>query len=883
MPPQDRVCRWRSVPRWIACLLLAAPVRAGPDSSAHWAWQPLRPPALPAVRDASAVRNDVDRFVQAGLEWEGLAAAPPADRRVWLRRVTYNLTGLPPTMEEVEAFLRDDTPDANARAVDRLLASPHYGEHWGRHWLDVVRYADTAGENSDYPLPHIWRYRNWVFDAFNRDVPFDTFTRLQIAGDLLAAGGSDQARREGVVPTGYLSLARRFGHDSDKEMHLTREDAIDNLGQAFLGLTLGCARCHDHKHDPVPMRDYYALYGIFASTRLSFAGCEAKQRPRDLVPLLSETETEALLRPWRDQRAGFDTRIREMESEAKRLRDLWASGDNRRTLAGGAVGEGGSVELSAAKKSDLSRLAVRKGEVLLLSVSPRANHGADSTRVEWSITEGGAVPRRWDVADLIDSLLSANPHAGSTNAPSAWYFLDLLDGPSLLAERLEAAGKRGEVKAWRNGDTPSVFVNTAAVPVSVWTELQARSFHVHPGPKGPVGVAWVCPEDGIVSVAGRISDAHPSGGDGVEFAVEHLADPEAGARLARLLTAGAEIAEVRRRRDTESGPEPRPPLAFAAAEGSPAHARLQERGDPEALGEEVPRGWLTVLGGGRVPADAGSGRRELAGWVAGSPLSTRVFVNRVWQGHFGRGLVRTPNDFGTHGEAPTHPELLEWLACWFEAHGRSPKALHRLLLDSAAARRSSQADPAILARDPDNRLLARFARRRLSAEELRDTLLVAAGNLDRSPGEAHPFPPADKWGYTQHAPFNAVYDNNRRTAYQMVQRQRRHPFLALFDGADPNATTGTRQVTTAPTQALFFFNDPFFHEQAARLAAPLGALPDDAARVRALFHTVLQQDPNPEDASWANDFLHDYPGTPAARHTALARVLLAGNELLHVD
>ena len=258
-------------------------------------------------------------------------------------------------------------------------------------------------------------------------------------------------------------------------------------------------------------------------------------------------------------------------------------------------------------------------------------------------------------------------------------------------------------------------------------------------------------------------------------------------------------------------------------------------------------------------------------------------VNRIWQGHFGHGIVRTPNDFGSRGERPTHPELLEWLSARFEKEGRSIKSLHRLIMSSAAYQRASTVSEMAATRDADNRLLSHFTRRRLTAEELRDSLLASGGNLDLTPGAAHPFPPEATWSFTQHGPFNAIYDNAKRTAYQMVQRQRSHPFLTLFDGADPNASTATRQLTTVPTQALYFLNDPFFHSQAARLTASLTALPDDTARLRHAFRTTLQREPTDDEQTWAEDFLKSYPGTAEEKWTACSRVLLAGNEFIHLD
>ncbi|MEO2021178.1 MAG: DUF1549 domain-containing protein, partial [Pirellulaceae bacterium] len=270
------------------------------QAQSWWAFKPL-PRVVPGE-----VSQTIDGMIGKQLVRHGLQSNGPADKRTLIRRATYDLTGLPPQPEDVEAFLSDDSPEAFDRVINRLLDSPQYGVHWGRHWLDVVRYADTAGENTDRPLPHAWRYRNWVLEAFNRDMPFDMFARQQIAGDLLGADGTVKQRQEGIVATGYLAIARRFGHDIDKDIHLMHEDVIDNLGKNFLGLTLGCARCHDHKYDPVTSDDYYALYGIFRSTRFAFPGCEPKGQPRDLVPLLSQPEVDA-------RKAAFAKRLRDYE------------------------------------------------------------------------------------------------------------------------------------------------------------------------------------------------------------------------------------------------------------------------------------------------------------------------------------------------------------------------------------------------------------------------------------------------------------------------------------------------------------------------------------------------------------------------------------------
>jgi hypothetical protein len=290
-----------------------------------------------------------------------------------------------------------------------------------------------------------------------------------------------------------------------------------------------------------------------------------------------------------------------------------------------------------------------------------------------------------------------------------------------------------------------------------------------------------------------------------------------------------------------------------------------------------------VLGGDPLPENAGSGRKQLSDWIASEPIAARVMVNRVWQLHFGQGLVRTPNDFGSRGDRPSHPELLDQLAAYFVQHGYSIKSLHRLIMNTAAYQRSSEANEEAARYDPENRFLSHFNRRRLTAEEMRDSLLAVSQQLDLTPSQSHSFPPEASWTFTQHDPFNAVYDTNKRSAYLMVQRQRRHPFLALFDGADPNASTPVRQSTTVPTQALYFLNDPFFHTQATQVATVLLKQPDDETRIRNLFRRSLQRDPTPNEQSRLVDFLKLYGASPEENWGAAARILLACNEFLYLD
>ncbi|MBC8112761.1 MAG: DUF1553 domain-containing protein, partial [Candidatus Saccharimonas sp.] len=669
-----------------------------------------------AVRDAKWPRNDVDRYIRAAQEAKGLSPVDDADRRVLIRRATFDLIGLPPTPDEVTAFVDDaaDTPTAFAKVVDRLLESPHYGERWGRHWLDVVRYADTAGDNSDYPIPQMIKYRDWVIEAFNRDLPYDQFIRDQLAGDLLDYSGASPSlddRNQHVIATGYIALARRFGSRvDDYPQHLTIEDTIDNLGRAFLGLSLSCARCHDHKFDPISTDDYYAVYGIFQSTRYPWPGIELEKKQRDLVPLAPGDVVEAATRERKAKLAEFDAELKRLDEEKKSAND---------------------------------------------------------------------------------------------------------DQKKEIDKRIVSTKKQRD------------DLNNSPLPF-----------------------------------------------------------------------------------DT----------AYAVAEGNKIeNARIQIKGNPDKTGDEVPRRFLSVLGGQTFPPDEqSSGRRQLADWIASpdNPLTARVMVNRIWLNHFGQGLVPTPNDFGKQGRPPTHPELLDWLSRRFVESGWSMKAMHRLMMNSrtyqvrsvegggrneenGASRSATDSalspPPSAFTIDPANDLLTHFRRRRLDAESLRDTLLVLSGRLEPGLGGPHPFPPQKDWNFTQHNPFKAVYDSNRRSVYLMTQRIQRHPYLAIFDGADTSTSTSTRGTSTTTLQALYLLNDSFVHDQAKNFAARLEqAAPMASARLD-LAHQLALGRPitSTERIAAENYFVQAKErlataNVPADQHDPLAwqsytRAIFRLNEFVYVE
>jgi hypothetical protein len=699
----------------------------------HWAFEPVKkvsPPPDPSGWAHCAI----DLFVAAGLRKHHLKPAVQAEKRVLLRRVSFDLIGLPPTPDELAAFLRDDSPTSYERVVERLLASPHYGERWGRHWMDVVRYADTAGDNADYPVPEAHRYRDYIIDSFNADKPYDRFVEEQIAGDILARQGPPQKYAEQVVATGFLALSRRYATAPYELWHLTMEDTIETTGRAFLGLTLRCARCHDHKFDPVTKEDYYALYGFFASTQFPWAGAEefsSMKRPRQFfVPLL----------PPRDAAP-------RLKAHQQRLRDLQAQ---------------------------LQRI--------------------------------GKGPLTKQLAELNERIATTTQHTQLVEAA-------MLDAVALRAEKTGLENER------------------TAVNQRLQSDLSAYR-----------------------------------------------------ARIERLQKTNL---------PTDL------PGAYAVQDSAPVDMYVHVRGEVEQHGPVVKRNVPVFLSGGRalaIPAGS-SGRLQLAQWLTRpeNPLTARVMVNRLWQHHFGKGIVATPSNFGTRGEAPTHPELLDWLASRFVASGWSIKTMHRTIVLSRTYRMASAADEAGPTADPGNRWYWRYDRRRLDAEAIRDAMLMVSGNLNESRPGGHPFPPMDQWHWTQHNPFKAVYPSTHRSVYLMTQRIQRHPFLALFDGPDTNTTTARRGSSTVPQQALFLMNNPFVKAQAEGFARRLIACSPDAARRIELAHQLAWSRPaTPSEMAEGIRYIAAYEreltrlGVAGETReleawTSYARIVLSANELVYLD
>ena len=702
---------------WPATLPLksAVPARGG-----HWSYQPILRPELPPVKGAQFVRNAIDAFVAARLEHEQIAPSEEADRRTLVRRVGLDLIGLPPTPAEVEAFVTDSRPDAYERVVDRLLRSPHYGEKWARHWLDLARYADSDGYEKDLPRPYAWRWRKWVIDALNDDQPFDQFTIDQIAGDLLPNSTVEQR-----VATGFHrnSLTNREGGIDREQLRV--EQAVDRnntVGSVWLGLTVGCAQCHDHKYDRISQKEYYQLFAFFSPAE--------------------DSEVEAPL-----------------------------------------PGEIGPYLRSLAEYQKKRRELIKE-------------YGVEPLQQEWE-------PK------VIDA--SRNPGQYGGDWDLAWTVLWNDERKILLKKPSERTRKEAD-------KLTDHFLEwySAVVSKQRYTDLKFKELR---------------------DKLAKLREAHPA------------------------LTEAPAITNMQ----------------------SPPKAHVLIRGDFQNPGIEVQPGVLAVLN----PFSAGTkpNRLDLARWIVAkeNPLTARVAVNRMWQAFFGRGLISTSSDFGTQGERPTHPELLDWLAAEFQEGGWSVKHMHKLIVESATYRQSSQSRKDLENRDTDNRLLARQSRIRLEAELLRDSALSAGGLLEPSIGGPSIRPPQPagltNLGYGNFVkwPESTGSERYRRGLYIFFQRTVPYPQLMMFDAPDSNVSCPKRERSTTPLQALNLLNDPVFFEAAQSMAAGLWRenLKTDADRLDAAFRLALGRLPSAQEKDRMLSYL-DLQRSRLRNEPKLAAALFAG-------
>jgi len=972
------------------------PPKKKPTAAPLWSLRPVQPPQVrPIQKPESKNQNPIDAFVLAKLRENGLKPAPLADRRTLIRRAYFDLLGLPPSPKDVDAFLNDRSSNAWEKVIDSLLASPHYGERWGRHWLDVARYTDSLdsrGLGGEGDVAFAWRYRDWVVDAFNRDLPYDRFIAEQIAGDLTPGDKPGEYNRAGVIATGFLAIGNWGNGDADKEKILTdiADDQVDVVSRAFMGLTVACARCHDHKFDPISQRDYYAMAGIFFSTHI-------------LAKLTPKGEGE---KPMRIALAS----AQDLERRAQHAERIKA--------------------LEAKLQTTIDQVYTRHAEAM---------------RPQTAAYLMGA----WDYSarPTSESTLSLPDFAQKRElkeyAVRQW--LEVLNpgGFQLMTTPVkDVLGNLG-VHAWKGtGDTPSLTINTNDTPRNILTfTLPPKSVAIHPGPSTGVAVGWRSSIQSTIKLTGSVADADAAAGDGIAWSIvavvggdakeiakgeipnggragltastivvrpgdelqirvtsknghtcdttavelsledsaggkkwdltrDLLLDPlksnpgadsygnlgawrfmdmAAGGRgmdgpgspnwgiwdsgvkelkASRLDRAGLELTaaefqksftvtdarspfRLRRAEDERALDAPLrdtlaklrfdlynlqrsqpPPLEFAngALEGGVPESsqagihdvRVHLRGRYDRLGDPVSRGFPAVVEVRNPPRiESGSGRLELARWLASPdhPLTARVMANRIWQHHFGEGIVRTPGNFGRLGEPPANQPLLDYLAWRFREGGWSIKKLHREIMLSDTYRRSSAESADTRKKDPINRHFSRTNRIRLDAESIRDAMLSVSGELDRKMGGL------------------ATRDlkEPRRTLYLMTIRSDSAGYGALFDTADSTTSVDKRTVSTVAPQALFLLNNTFVLERASALAKRLLAEEpaNDSARIRSAYRMLYGRAPNEEELKIGLESVSARPDVGVRTITAesaaieqwtqYCHILLCSNEFIYVD
>jgi len=781
----------------------------------HWAAQPLERPKSSQVNWSDGSSQTLDQLVFDRLQQANLRPSPPADRRTLIRRATFDLIGLPPSRQEVDTFIQDESPDAFAKLVDRLLQSPHYGERWGRHWLDVARYADTKGyvRLQEEPAYHYaYSYRDYVVRSFNEDLPYDRFIIEQLAADLLDLGDDNRA----LAALGFLTLGRRF--TSNK--HDVIDDQIDVLSRGLLGLTVTCARCHDHKYDPIPTADYYSLYGVFASTR----------EPANLVivgvgkvpPIADEKIAE-----FKEKQLALD--------ELKRLHHgpLLDSlrADTTAYLVKAVEGRKPFLVPLPAATGEIRRTFVDRWIDYIQSTSQKFN----PVFQPWnSFAELGRESVPWTdeaVASVIKSCTSKPGNSLNLN-------------PIVLRHLRD--------------DPPSSMIEVAKAYGSLLTEVYRKWQSLHA--EDPDALTLPDSDEEQLRQLLYAIDS-PFGLTSNEAVADYLYDAEINKKLALAQNefdswlVGTKVAADRAHTLIDAA-LPHEPQVFV-------------RGNPQRGSSLVPRRFLELLSDeSREPYSNGSGRLDLAKEIASknNPLTSRVLVNRVWMHHFGRGLVTTPSNFGLRGDAPSHPELLDYLAWRFTTDGWSVKKLHRLIMNSSTYQQSSDDRPTCREIDPDNRLLWKMNRRRLDVEAWRDSMLWAAGRIDLTVG----------------GPARSITDpqNVRRTIYGTVDRLHLPNMFQALDFPSPDSHCSKRRLTTAPQQSLLLMNGDFALAQADALTARLNVNAETpvATAIERLYGFAFGRSPTVSEVKRASSFLQAGGSWPE-----LSQALLASNEFLFVD
>jgi hypothetical protein len=820
-----------------------------------WCFQPIKRVVPPATGGGWA-RNPIDRFIQAGHARHGLAPPPEADRRTLIRRLTFDLTGLPPAPRDVAAYLADNSPDAYERVVDRLLSSPHYGERWARHWLDLVRYAETTGHEFDYDIVNAYRYRDYVIRAWNADLPYNQFVVEHIAGDLIDSPRRHRTTRdnESILATGFYFLGEGTHSPVDvREDQMRRIDnQIDVISKTFLGLTVACARCHDHKFDPIRSGDYYALAGFLGSSRFQYAFIDPPERIAPSVIRLRQLK-EAVAATLREENAPLPDPIRRqiaaitaecsaensLEQKPRAVAQAATAPPAERVfedfdrghydgwfVTGDAFGNGPS------KAGDF-RLDVARARPQLLRVKPGVAHsGLLSNRLQ------GVLRSR---TFTIDARYIHWLVAGRSSRVSV-----VIDGYEKIRDPIY-----GGLTAMIDGRDQ---LSWTTLDVGMWLGHSAY-LEIADGAVVNFGGAMTALDSGrgyiAVDEIRMSNEPEPStnksfgrgqpGAEEVDLATVIAIWKKTRPDLAAALTASLDEWSAIESRI------PDPTLALAVADGTGVDERVHIRGNHKNLGEVAPRHFLEVLGGSdSSQGGAGSGRLELARRMvdpASNPLVARVLVNRLWKHHFGNGIVRSTDDFGAMGQKPTHPELLDWLAGQLIERGWSIKALHRLMVTSSAYRMSSVSAEELARLDPANVYLHRMNVRRLEAEAIRDAILTVSGQRDsRLYGPSVPvYLTTFMDGRGRPVRSGPMDGDGRISLYLNVRRNFLNPMLLAFDAPVPFSTMGRRNVSNVPAQALTLMNDPMIAGQARLWAERVLALGDrsERSRIDELYQVAL--------------------------------------------
>jgi len=884
----------------------------------YWAFQPVKRPVVPTIKEAKVqIRNAIDHFLLAKLQQNGLSFSQPADKRTLIRRVTFNLTGLPPTSAEIEAFLKDDSADAFEKLVERLLASPGYGEKWGRRWLDIARYADSNGMDENLAYVNAWRYRDWVIKNFNSDKPYDQFVREQIAGDLIL-GGSEAERAERVTATGFLVIGpKMLAEDDPMKMRMDIiDEQLDTLGQAVMGLTLGCARCHDHKFDPLTAADYYGLAGIFYSTKtMKTFNVVATWNERGLgtpQSIAALAEYEKKLAAAKSAQTMAEKKLKDftttkIAAERKRIAEYVA------TAAEIYRGQGASkpIAIDPAKKFPEGTILIEAEKFTHGNVQTSTTGYGEGIGV---ILNGGKIPNVAEYEVTVEkggAYQLAVRYAAAQSRPVRV----LLDKKGVADEacKQQTGSWLPDSQAWvtettftlpvgksvfrfeRDGPFPHID-KFALIPTNA-KEVPATSASLEDLAKerklvAPLLRQWV---EAIQKRQGKIPT-----GDELNKLADAADDPfRVSPAVETEIQAGAKV-DVQNLRDQLAAIQKTRPAgeeAMAVEESKVENLKVHLRGNHLTLGEEVPRRFPRIMAGDAKSPIGGdrSGRLEFAEWLSRPehPLTARVMANRIWAGHFGVGLVRSPDNFGKLGERPTHPELLDWLTAEFVQSKWSIKQMHRLIVTSTAYRMSSESDSAVAEKDPENTLYSHFNRRRLGAEEVRDGMLAISGLLDRTMGgtmlKANPRQYVNGTGGKRYDGF----DSPRRSVYLPIIRSGVYDVLQTLDFPDPSVPNGQRNTSTIPTQALLLLNSSLADKTSEALASSVLSSGDDASRVDEAYRRTLGRAPTTIEIEKVLTYLKKSEATADPKVGAdqrrllawrgLCRVLLASNEFIFVE